>query len=343
MDPLVTVIIPTRNRWSLLWRTLHGALNQEDVAIEVIVVDDASTDGTELRLAGIKDNRLRVLRNPECLGVSASRNRAVAEARGTWLAFLDDDDLWAPWKLQELIDCVARTEGARWACSAALVVTQTTDILQYSPAPEPETMASELLMRNAVPGGCSNVIAELSLVREVGGFDTELTLLADWDLWIRLALTAAAAVSQEALIAYVRHPQSMVSGGQQDVAREVDLLVSKYRDQAAAYGVRPDLRALYRYFARAHRRAGRRVPASHLYARIAVGSRSVGDAFRAVAVLFGERVLTAGAWTKGARPGTCPSDDPSPPRLARRLPSDRSGQDSEQRSGHRPVAGDPLR
>ena len=68
MDPVVTVIIPTRNRWSLLSRTLHGALSQEDVAIEVIVVDDASTDGTELRLAAIKDDRLRVLRNPECSG-----------------------------------------------------------------------------------------------------------------------------------------------------------------------------------------------------------------------------------------------------------------------------------
>ena len=89
---------------------------------------------------------------------------------------------------------LAQTDGARWACSAALVVTRATDILQYSPAPEPETIAPELLRRNAIPGGCSNVVAETTLVREVGGFDTELSLLADWDLWIRLALAAPAAV-----------------------------------------------------------------------------------------------------------------------------------------------------
>ena len=178
-------------------------------------------------------------------------------------------------------------------------------MLQLSPAPDPETIDEELLVRNAVPGGCSNVVAETSLVREVGGFDTELSLLADWDLWIRLALAAPAAASPEPLVAYVRHPGSMVARGrQQDVIREVDRLVAKYRTQAAEYGVEPDLRVLYRYFARAHRRAGRRLPASRMYARVAIAYWSLGDALRAVGVLFGERVLHAGARTKRKRPAT---------------------------------------
>ena len=86
------------------------------------------------------------------------------------------------------------------------------------------------------------------------------------------------------------------------MVREIDLLVAKYKGQAAAYGVRPDLRALYRYFARAHRRAGRRFPASRLYARIAVAYGSVTDVLRAVGVLFGERVLRAGRWMKHSKP-----------------------------------------
>ena len=306
MPPDVTVIIPTRNRWRLLRRTLSSALRQESVSLEVIVVDDCSTDETALELARLTDPRVRVFRNAERRGVAAARNRALEAASGTWTAFLDDDDLWAPSKLHAVLDMACRTSGARWAYSAAAVVNDATEMLQLSPAPDPETIDEALLARNAVPGGCSNVVAETSLVHEVGGFDTELSLLADWDLWIRLALAAPAAASPEPLVAYVRHPGSMVSRGRQDVKREVDRLVAKHRTQAAEYGVEPDVRGLYRYFARSHRRAGRRLPASRMSARIAIAHLSVGDALRAVGVLFGERVLHAGARTKRKPPEAAP-------------------------------------
>ena len=90
-------------------------------------------------------------------------------------------------------------------------------------------------------------------------------------------------------MAYVRHPSSMVSLGKSDVIAEVDRLVEKHRRAAESMGVEPDLRALYRYFARAHRRAGRTVPASRMYGRVAVAYGSVGDAARAVGVLLGRR------------------------------------------------------
>jgi glycosyltransferase involved in cell wall biosynthesis len=316
MPPDVTVIIPTRNRWKLLRRTLGGVLRQEGISLEVIVVDDCSTDETALELARLTDPRVRVFRNAERRGVAAARNLALDAASGTWTAFLDDDDLWAPSKLHAVLDAARRTSGARWAYSAAAVVNEATEMLQLSPAPDPETIDEELLVRNAVPGGCSNVVAETSLVREVGGFDTELSLLADWDLWIRLALAAPAAASPEPLVAYVRHPGSMVARGrQQDVIREVDRLVAKYRTQAAERGVEPDLRVLYRYFARAHRRAGRRIPASRLYARVAVAYWSGGDALRAAGALFGEPVARLRRQLKRRTQASTRHDVPDPPWL----------------------------
>ena len=92
-EPEVTVVIPTSNRWQLLSTcALASADAQVDVDHEVIVVDDGSSDETPARLAERHD--VRVVRHRTRLGVSRARNSGIAAARGEWIAFLDDDDLW---------------------------------------------------------------------------------------------------------------------------------------------------------------------------------------------------------------------------------------------------------
>ena len=95
----VSVVIPTRNRSALLATTLRSVLRQQQVDLEVIVVDEASTDDTPAVLAAIGDTALRVIRHDAPRWLAAARNSGAAEAQGEWLAFLDDDDLWAPDKL----------------------------------------------------------------------------------------------------------------------------------------------------------------------------------------------------------------------------------------------------
>ena len=97
--PDVSVVIPTRNRSALLGQTLHSVLWQRDVDFEVIIVDEASTDDTSDLLTTFSDNRIRVIHNNAPTGVASARNRGAKEARGRWLAFVDDDDLWSPEKL----------------------------------------------------------------------------------------------------------------------------------------------------------------------------------------------------------------------------------------------------
>jgi glycosyltransferase involved in cell wall biosynthesis len=95
----VSIVIPTRNRSVLLSKALRSALRQERVEFEIIVVDEASTDDTPALLASIQDPRVRVLRHETARGLSGARNSGAEHARGEWLGFLDDDDLWAPDKL----------------------------------------------------------------------------------------------------------------------------------------------------------------------------------------------------------------------------------------------------
>src|SRR4051794_37222555 len=93
--PQVSVILPTHNRSSMLRQALRSALDQERVDLEVIVVDDGSTDDTQEVLSRTYDERLSVIHNERPVGVARARNAAISRARGEWVAFLDDDDLWA--------------------------------------------------------------------------------------------------------------------------------------------------------------------------------------------------------------------------------------------------------
>src|SRR5688500_17265462 len=110
----ISVVVPTRNRSALLSTTLRSVLTQRGVDFEVLVVDEASTDDTLQVVDRFRDPRIRVIRHATAQGVSAARNRGVAEARGVWIAFLDDDDLWAPAKLALQLRA-ARESEAPWS------------------------------------------------------------------------------------------------------------------------------------------------------------------------------------------------------------------------------------
>jgi peptidoglycan/xylan/chitin deacetylase (PgdA/CDA1 family)/GT2 family glycosyltransferase len=97
---LVSIIIPTYNRSAMLLRTLESVKRQRHREWEVIVIDDGSTDGTSRLFApGVQDRRIQYLRQ-ENAGVSAARNTGLRAAQGDFIAFLDSDDLWRPWKLE---------------------------------------------------------------------------------------------------------------------------------------------------------------------------------------------------------------------------------------------------
>ncbi|MDQ4142413.1 MAG: glycosyltransferase [Actinomycetota bacterium] len=268
----VSVVIPTRNRRSLLGRALRSVLAQQGIEQEVIVVDDGSTDGTADYVDSLADRRVALVRHEESLGVTAARNAGIAAASAHWVAFIDDDDVWAPAKLHAQLKALESTPAARWACTGAVLVDLDLRVLGPQPVPTQSDVGDLLLARNVIPGGASGVLAAADLLREVGGFDLGLSRLADWDLWIRLGLRSPCASAPQTLVAYVVHPGGMahdVDGSQAELERIRD----KYRLERSERGVDVDDAFWLWYFGQLHLRAGRRLAAARLHARLASSHR----------------------------------------------------------------------
>jgi glycosyltransferase involved in cell wall biosynthesis len=261
----VSVVIPTRNRRVVLERTLETALAQTDVVIEVVVVDDGSDDDTAAFLGAHDDPRVRLVHHEWPRGVAAARNSGIREATGRWIAFLDDDDLWAPHKLRAQLDAAAARE-AGFAYGAAVVVDEALQVLRGPlPGPDPDSVAQALLRTNPMPGGCSNPMARADVVRQVGGFDEQMHLLADWDLWLRLAAATRSARTEECVVAYVRHRENMIVSARNDVLAELDRMVAKHGPAMAREVNRLEIA---RWIAWGRWRSGRRREALRFYARI---------------------------------------------------------------------------
>ncbi len=266
--PCVSVVVATRNRRPLLARSLRSILAQEGVDLELIVVDDGSEDSTGRFLADLDDDRLRVVTHEEPRGVTTARNAGIERARGAWIAFIDDDDLWAPGKLLAQLRALEKTPSARWACTGAVLVDRDLRVLGPQEPPRQTDVTALLLGRNAIPGGASGVLAATDLVRDVGGFDPALSRLADWDLWIRLALRSPCASARQVLVAYVVAPGGMAH----DVVgsmRELEWIEDKYRSERSARGVDIDWAFWLWYFGQLHLRAGRRLAAARCHVRLA--------------------------------------------------------------------------
>jgi glycosyltransferase involved in cell wall biosynthesis len=261
--PDVSVVIPTHNRARLLMQTLSTILGQEGVTFEAIVVDDGSSDDTPTVLARCRDPRLRVLRREAAGGVGAARNVGIHAARGSWVAFVDDDDLWLPSKLARQLE--ATVEQAReWSYTAAVkfITDPCPSLWQRMPAPAPEAVAQGLPWKNVVPAGASNVMARRALLRDVGGFDVDLPHLADWDLWLKLLRAGMPSSIDAYLVAYRQHSASMSlrpEGILEDLRRIGE------RTQDLRNGAVLDPAPTHMWIAMSNLRAGRRRAAARSY------------------------------------------------------------------------------
>jgi glycosyltransferase involved in cell wall biosynthesis len=205
--PRVDVVIPTRNRRSLVFDSIGDALHQEGVEVRCIVVDDGSTDSTAAAIEGEADPRVVLVSHPERRGVSASRNTGMLHSRAPWVAFLDDDDRWAPTKLSAQLAALEAESGARWAATGCVVTDATLHVTgaQALPGGGGEILV-RLLIDCFIPAGGSSVLAARSLLDEAGAFDTQLGAVEDWDYWLRLARLSPIAYVHSPLVAYRRWP-----------------------------------------------------------------------------------------------------------------------------------------
>jgi glycosyltransferase involved in cell wall biosynthesis len=293
-QPTVSVVIPTRNRAALLkTHALPSALSQRDVDVEVVVVDDGSDVEDRRALENLTAARVRVVHHTARAGQSRARNTGIEAARGDWIAFLDDDDLWSPDKLREQLEAAAIT-GAEFTYTGVVMIDEARagEVLSVLPPAPPERLLERLLRMNAIHAGASTVIARSSVVREVGGFDENLVQFTDWDLWIRLAAHGPAAVCPAVLVAYCLHDGNQMLVEPPDVSDELEYMVGKHR--AAGREMNPDRAYYAHWLAAGHRRVGRERDAARIYLRSAIRHRNAGHLVRGLAMLVGEPAMRVG-------------------------------------------------
>jgi glycosyltransferase involved in cell wall biosynthesis len=180
----VSVVLPTYNRGWTVREAIESVLDQRHCNVELIVVDDGSTDETCTLLATY-GNRLRVLRQPN-RGVSAARNTGIRAASGELIALLDSDDAWLPGKLAAQVDFFSRHPQA--------LICQTEEIwirngARVNPSKRHRKESGMIFERSLAL--ClvspSAVMMRKSLLDEVGLFDESLPACEDYDLWLRIA------------------------------------------------------------------------------------------------------------------------------------------------------------
>jgi glycosyltransferase involved in cell wall biosynthesis len=260
---LVSVVIGTKDRRDLLHRTLSSVLTQSHVDLDVVVVDDGSSDGTTEYLRQHPDPRVRHVRHDHARGVAHARNTGLAAARGSLVAFTDDDDLWAPHKVGAQVAAMSSRPGAVWSFVTAVVVDTRLRPVGWQPAPPPEGLERRLLAVNDVPGGASGVVADIRVVRSVGAFDTRFAHFADWDLWIRLAAAGPAAPVHEPLLAYLRHDGMSTASAHK--FEDLSLMTAKYAQRRERLGAESNVPHVLRWIGEMALRAGDRATALQAY------------------------------------------------------------------------------
>jgi len=231
--------------------------------VEVVVVDDGSVDETPRRLAELGDPRVRTIRVDDGRGVGAARNSGIATARGEWIAFLDDDDIWSPRKLRTQLDAATAADGS-FAYAGAVLLDSSLRAVHSSPAPPPEELPETIRAFNPIPAGSSNVLARTDLLRRVGGFDERLHQLADWELWIRLVGGGRPVACDEPLVGYMQHPGQMLVTDTSDVFDELLYLDQKHGGPPPAAEGGTNRRLFWRWAARGDLEAGRSARAARL-------------------------------------------------------------------------------
>lgn len=182
--PQVSVIIPTYNRGWILKEAIDSVLTQDYKDFELIVVDDGSTDNTSEILASY-GNGIRVLFQ-ENKGVSAARNRGIAEASGQFIAFIDSDDLWLPQKLSTQVEFFNQTPDALICQTEEVWIRKGKRVNPKMRHKKPSGMIFEPSLELCLVSPSAVMIRRV-LFDRIGEFDVTLPACEDYDLWLRIS------------------------------------------------------------------------------------------------------------------------------------------------------------
>lgn len=189
-DPEISVIITTCNRREKLRRAINSVLTQTFTPIEIIVVDNASTDKTFEMIKDIQADRLQYIRHQQNLGGPAARNSGIRAARAKFIAFLDDDDQWMPTKLEKQYQKMNEGPSSIGLVYAgAEVFDEVRQKVTQVNKPQYKGNVHERLLLGTILSSVSSVLVRKECFDRVGLFDESLTSCQDWDMWLRISVS----------------------------------------------------------------------------------------------------------------------------------------------------------
>jgi glycosyltransferase involved in cell wall biosynthesis len=239
MPPAVSVILPTHSRLEFLRRAIESVLAQTFEDLEVVVVDDGPNDAIAEFVAGHPDKCVRLVRHERNQGVAAARNTGIAAATGSYIGFIDDDDLWLPTKLERQVPLL-RNEGADVVHSLVYIANGEGEVYEAA------TQRGFRLFREVAAAGypylwllrrssfqIGTFLVRRTCINDIGGFDATLSAVDDLDFVHRLRRRYEFRLVDEPLTKYCFHetnwshdkdPQSWVRLAHKELAwlREAD-------------------------------------------------------------------------------------------------------------------------
>lgn len=229
--PTVSVIIPTYNRCDTLKKAIQSVFDQTYKDFEIIVVNDGSTDQTAEYLATIQNDRFNFVSFDSNRGGNHARNEGVNRAQGEYLAFLDDDDLWAPNKLEEQIKCLS-DEKVEVCFTGLNVYTSKEIFIKYIFKKAKHNNLYKSIMNDNFIGGSSSIVVKREKVLEIQGFDTNLPALQDWDLLIRLFKIGCRlkGINKPLVSYYIVDVNRSITCSHKNYKKAADYLLIKYRE-----------------------------------------------------------------------------------------------------------------
>jgi len=252
----VSVIIPTFNRAHLVKDAIRSAVVQTVSPLEIVVIDDGSTDDTAQQLADLASELPLplVYVRQENAGGNVARNRGVKAAQGAYVAFLDSDDVWHPDKLEKQLAALdARPEAGAVYCGLREVEVESGRVLSEPNRAYPAGDLVAKLLVSDVTAPTSTYVVRRSVMEAAGYFDESLEARQDWDMWIRVARQVPIAVVPEALVDFRHHAGPRTVTDPERELRAYRRIMDKYADWRVEAGPGVVRKAHAAYF----RRVGR--------------------------------------------------------------------------------------
>lgn len=244
LEPIVSVVIPTRNRPTSLGRAVQSVLDQTYGNLEVIVVDDASDPPVGPMLAEFGDSRILYMRGSERKGASASRNAGIETAKGQFVSFLDDDDRYYKTKIAEQMQVFERCSRSIGLVYCGYIFLDEGDRVIWKT--EPRKSKWDYLYHNEYIG--ISPLVRRECFDDFGLFDEEMTHFEDLDMWFRISQKYEFGLCDKLLYEVVSRPASRSKRELSDKLSSLDYYYHKHWEKYRPLTRKVHKRVLSRYY-----------------------------------------------------------------------------------------------